>query len=379
MLDRFERTNYYIDLLKEQQFIDDKGLESYDQTVLDNERIKTNIIETNSEKQKLKSLILRLISIREDKENDCFWFLGITRDRSFYSGKLDRSLGSSEIGLNSVVECITDDVDELYGENYVQIQEEFGQKISLINDDKSIPTLSTIINTKIGHVMKSDCLLYFLEACILDKPIKAESEWSDDRIPASKALIGDDSSNEFNHILLEDSEDGTLYRLNVGDRIRILGALKRDDGLGDTWLSMWTYGSIEKIETGSTNSVNKIIIVRQRKTIGNIMVTLHKLEFAYSYTAAIIAIENMNNDGTDVHFYLDEFRAFQSKRQVSITSKGPFYKEMQTTIPPGIEEYGVVKFEPLEYTEEQTRFQFKIHKQKSTEYYNFLFDVNISR
>jgi len=386
LIDRFEMTDYYVDFLKEQQYISDEGAHNYDQLIRE-QKSPTELdtinqyssLEVNTKEQELESIIVRFVSIKRDKDDTDFLFLAIDKEGTFYNGKIDSTLVSAEVTSNKVIECLTDDVIESDYGNYIELHKELGHNVKIVNADESIPTLSAITSTKIGHIINSKCREFILEACILDKPIKTELTRAHDRVPATKVLVGDDSSNIYNHILLEKIYDDTLYKLNIGDRIRILGALKDYDDAGDICLRVDVYGSIEKIEGGPAESINKIIIVGQTKTIDRIIVTLHKIEFADRYTAVIMAIENMNNDGSEISFYSSDFRAFQGKRQVGTTRNGPSYREMRTTIPSEIEEYGVIKFESLDHNQHKARFQFRLSKSNSPGKYDFLFDVDLSR
>jgi hypothetical protein len=79
-------------------------------------------------------------------------------------------------------------------------------------------------------------------------------------------------------------------------------------------------------------------------------------------TRAYLTVENLNKTSdNDLNFRDSESIAIQGKTQIGTTtgSINVNYKNIKTTIPSGIEENGVVLFEPLNYTSPTTEFRFK--------------------
>jgi hypothetical protein len=106
----------------------------------------------------------------------------------------------------------------------------------------------------------------------------------------------------------------------------------------------------------------KTVIVEKTQEQQGIRMTLHKVEFSDKNTRAYLTIENLNKTGSeDLNFRDSDSIAIQGKTQFGTTtgSSDVKYKNIKTTIPPGIEENGVVLFEPLNYTYPTAEFRFK--------------------
>ncbi len=113
--------------------------------------------------------------------------------------------------------------------------------------------------------------------------------------------------------------------------------------------------------TVTEETINKVVKVNQILTSEGIFVTLRKVEFAKDYTAAFLTVENRNNDGTELSWCTlsSDPLAIQGKRQFAVTLHGPRFRQIKQTIPSGIEERGVIKFEPLDPTREKVKFRFR--------------------
>jgi hypothetical protein len=160
----------------------------------------------------------------------------------------------------------------------------------------------------------------------------------------------------------------TGVRFDTQDCVRIVGTT------GDTISYRTLFGgnltalpikaqSIEKIDCMFVyEPPKKTIIVEKTQEQQGIRMTLHKVEFSDKNTRAYLTVENLNKTGSkDLNFRDSDSIAIQGKTQFATTT-GSFdvkYKNIKTTIPPGIEENGVVLFEPLNYTYPTAEFRFK--------------------
>ena len=57
----------------------------------------------------------------------------------------------------------------------------------------------------------------------------------------------------------------------------------------------------------------------------------------------------------------------------------PYYPKIKSDIPSGIEENGVVLFDPLNYNLPSARFEFQATRQDTYDTFNFLFPVAIPK
>jgi len=126
-----------------------------------------------------------------------------------------------------------------------------------------------------------------------------------------------------------------------------------------------------------THPTKKMVKVEQIQAKGGIKVTLHKVEFTVDYTAAFLTVEKTGNNLWEISFYDGESKAVQGERQFNYTSRGPNYKKIRRTIPYGIKEYGVVKFEAVDYNENSINFEFAFNMFGS--HYVFLFELQIPK
>jgi hypothetical protein len=135
--------------------------------------------------------------------------------------------------------------------------------------------------------------------------------------------------------------------------------------------------SINKIECAEVISpAQKLINVEQSQTKSGIKVTLHKLEFSDKNTRAYLTIEN-NNKNTEISFYDFNSKAIQGNRQFETTTDYDVdYPKIQSDIPAGIVEDGVILFEPLSVDKGNMKLQFETSKNYQD--VNFVFNIDLS-
>lgn len=134
--------------------------------------------------------------------------------------------------------------------------------------------------------------------------------------------------------------------------------------------------SIIRIEcTQVISPAQKLITMEETQTKSGIRVTLHKIEFSDKNTRVYLTVDN-NNKNTEISFYDFNSKAIQGNRQFETTSDYDVdYPEIESDIPAGIVEDGVILFEPLEYKKNNLILQFEASK--NYEDVKFIFNVDL--
>jgi hypothetical protein len=121
---------------------------------------------------------------------------------------------------------------------------------------------------------------------------------------------------------------------------------------------------------------HRIAIIGQEKTKGSIKVTLYKIHILKDYTRLFAKIENIS-ENTEISLNTSRLKAIQRKKQFEYSYKTDNrYRMIKYTIPPAVEEKGVLIFEPLDSIEDDVRFMISFYQnfQDNT----FVFDVKLS-
>ena len=120
----------------------------------------------------------------------------------------------------------------------------------------------------------------------------------------------------------------------------------------------------------------KVVNVDESETKMGVTLTLEKIEFADEHTRVYLKIEN--NANNKIHFYSFNAVAFQENKQFEPTNVYDVdYPDIESEIYSGIEEEGVILFEPLDCSKSNAKFQFEVSH--DTTYYQdeFVFDIEI--
>lgn len=138
--------------------------------------------------------------------------------------------------------------------------------------------------------------------------------------------------------------------------------------------------TIDKIDCSQAiNPPIKTVTVQRIQTKAGIKITLHKVEFSDKNTRLYMTVENLNGKAS-INFYDFNAKAIQGKRQFSTTySYDVEYPSIKSDIPPGIQEDGVVLFQPLDYKQPTAKFQFQAARSDTYTTYDFFFTVNIPK
>ena len=135
---------------------------------------------------------------------------------------------------------------------------------------------------------------------------------------------------------------------------------------------------IKKIECSeSIEPAIKTVNVGQTQEKNIISVTLHKIEYSDKNTRAYLTVENTGT-AEDITFSEYSARAIQGKSQfVTTNSYNVDYPKIESTIPAGVEENGVILFEPMDPSGTDAKFRFEATC-TSYDTVQFIFDVIIS-
>ena len=168
-------------------------------------------------------------------------------------------------------------------------------------------------------------------------------------------------------------------QLSKDDCVRVIGTSQKMTGYKNM------FGATRSAATINADSVTKIacseainptknvVVVEKTQKYGGMTVTLHKVEFSDKNTRAYLTVGN-NDPSKDLTFYESYAKANQGHTQfATIYSFEPTYPKIESPIPPGTAENGVVLFEPLDPTKCEAQFIFDAHK--GTDDIKFAFDV----
>ncbi|TVP40768.1 tetratricopeptide repeat protein [Candidatus Nitrosocosmicus arcticus] len=135
--------------------------------------------------------------------------------------------------------------------------------------------------------------------------------------------------------------------------------------------------SISKIHCSeSIEPARNIVNVDETQEKNSVIITLHNVEFSDKNTRAYLTVQN-TDPINDITFYDHDSRAIQGKSQFMTTNSYDVdYPNIESTIPSGIEENGVVLFEPIDPTTDKTQFRFEASK--GIDDIKFTFDVILS-
>ena len=139
--------------------------------------------------------------------------------------------------------------------------------------------------------------------------------------------------------------------------------------------------TIDKISCDDAiNPAIKTVKVEKTQLKAGIKVTLHKVEFSDKNTRAYLTVENLNGKA-GIKFYDFDSKAIQGNRQFSTTySYDVDYPSIKSDIPPGIEEDGVVLFDPVNYKiASPVKFQFKATRDDTYSNYDFFYNIAMPR
>jgi replication factor A1 len=147
-------------------------------------------------------------------------------------------LMSNEITSDTMIECVP---SRIFG-NFITLSKE-DSYIRIIDNDPSFPTLSNF-ESKIRDIQALENP-YVIEAIVLHAPNMTEVNTRGGVIPMADTLLGDDTG-EIRLVGWRD-QSSSINKLNVGDRIKVIGATGNNGRDGKVELTLKPYSSIIKI------------------------------------------------------------------------------------------------------------------------------------
>jgi hypothetical protein len=348
--------------LKENEFLTDEAFE--EMTRLSSKEISKPLTiqhfqpEQNPDKRKDPfSVTLRILCIQRDAIKDNIPYIGLDKDGDSVCGTIDRVHVRDEMASDSMIKCMTNHAGKEQEHGYY-VNVDINDSVELLPDDPSFLKVWEL-KSKIEDIntTKRD---YVLEAVVVDGPF-ADPEESDRTGEATLvATVGDETG------LIDLVEYGGHFidNLNKGDKVRITGALSTNSGI-----QLSPYGVIEKTGVLDDDSIEKLRrgtrIVPPKKAIpigegkevpDGLQVTLQKMHVLDNVTRLFLTVDNTR--GKDESSLWDA-RLIQGKKQFEREHTGGPYRGIKYTIPAGVEETGVLSFEPLDDSLEPVRVVLK--------------------
>ena len=197
-----------------------------------------SLIEVIGSENEYELLILRLMSSPKMQSDGKISVVAVDNQRNLIFVSADRIPNFEDAKINSVLECIP---TRLFGNKVVLRDDSY---VKIRDDTTDIPTSEESI-TKINNVTAVGTN-YAIEAIILQQPNLVDVTTRNGEIVAvSDTILGDDTGE----IKLVGWREGAseIGKLNVGDRVRILGAILNSGREGKIELSITRDTIIEKL------------------------------------------------------------------------------------------------------------------------------------
>jgi hypothetical protein len=361
LIDRLDITSDFIHFLYSNQLVTQKAYEKLTGLSQDFEKkdIKRSIkkaeprdVETKElgggeNENSQKTIRVRILSILKDSVSKDVSFLLLDNQGYFLHGFIDRTLIRDEMTANAMVEFTPTEVNH-DGPDSAEVVLSLNDKIRILDDDPSFPKVSELESKLEDLELERYALI--LTGTILQDPVVDEITVNDTRVPCVWTILGDETGN----IRFEQIEGVELTNFKRGDKVRVIGATA-------TWTAIRLLESGSVIKIGSTGESPlsflesrqrvipcfKMAIINQEQSYVGVKIVLHKIKIFDDSTVLFLTIENLGKNG-DITLYKQGCRIFQSKKQYTTThGRGRGYRELEHTIPPGIEESGVVLFESM--------------------------------
>ena len=181
---------------------------------------------------------LRIISVGNETGKGNINCLAVDRGGRFLSAVIDSMLVTNEMTSDRMIECVP---SRIFGSSIILSKED--SYIRLIDDDPSFPT-SSKFESKIRDIQVSESP-YVVEAIVLHTPNMTEVNTKSGIVPMSDTLLGDDTGEI--RLVGWREQSSYVHKLNVGDRIKVIGATANNGREGNVELTLKSYSSIIKI------------------------------------------------------------------------------------------------------------------------------------
>ncbi len=189
--------------------------------------------------EEIEVMPLRILSIGRESGRGNVNCLAIGKSGKFVSLIVDSTLMNEEITPEVMIECVP---SRIFGTSITLSKDE--SYIRLIDDDPSFPKLA-MLESKIKDIQLSDNP-FIIEAIVLQAPNMTEvSTKTGEVVPVTDTLIGDDTGEI--RLIGWRSQSSFVNRVNVGDRIKVIGATANNGREGKVELTLKPYSSIVKV------------------------------------------------------------------------------------------------------------------------------------
>ncbi len=189
--------------------------------------------------EEIEVMPLRILSIGRESGRGNVNCLAIGQGGKFVSLTVDSTLMNEDITPEVMIECVP---SRIFGTSITLSKDE--SYIRIIDDDPSFPKLA-MLESKIKDIQLSDNP-FIIEAIVLQAPNMTEvSTKTGEVVPVTDTLIGDDTGE----IRLTGwrSQSSSVNQVNVGDRIKVIGATANNGREGKVELTLKPYSSIIKV------------------------------------------------------------------------------------------------------------------------------------
>jgi replication factor A1 len=189
--------------------------------------------------EEIEVMPLRILSIGRESGRGNVNCLAIDRGGKFVSLTIDSTLMNEEMTPEVMIECVP---SRIFGTSITLSKDE--SYIRIIDDDPSFPKLA-MLESKIKDIQLSDNP-FIVEAIVLQSPNMTEvNTKAGEVVPVTDTLLGDDTGE----IRLTGwrSQSSLVNQVNVGDRIKVIGATANNGRDGKVELTLKPHSSIVKV------------------------------------------------------------------------------------------------------------------------------------
>ncbi|HEX2230758.1 MAG TPA: hypothetical protein VHG34_01065 [Nitrososphaeraceae archaeon] len=189
--------------------------------------------------EEIEVMPLRILSIGRESGRGNVNCLAIGKGGKFVSLTVDSTLMNEEITPEVMIECVP---SRIFGTSITLSKDE--SYIRIIDDDPSFPKLA-MLESKIKDIQLSDNP-FIIEAIVLQVPNMTEvSTKTGEVVPVTDTLIGDDTGEI--RLIGWRSQSSSVNQVNVGDRIKVIGATANNGREGKVELTLKPHSSIVKV------------------------------------------------------------------------------------------------------------------------------------
>jgi len=198
------------------------------------------ILQFPDSQEDVEVMPLRVVSVGEETSRGSFLCLAVDRAGRPLTLTVDNSLASSDqLNSGSMIECVP---SRIFGNSVVLSKDD--SYIRVTDEDASFPKLSKFEKKiKDLKVSQDPCII---EAIVLQAPETADvNTKTGETVPVTSTLLGDDTG-EIRLVGWRNQSAG-VYKLNVGDRVRLAGVTAGAGREGRTELTLRPYSSVAKL------------------------------------------------------------------------------------------------------------------------------------